>query len=472
MAIKKRKSRKNIIRFPGGMHLNIGVVVFLFIAVYFVFNLYSFFTQVHISSYEVEQGTIEVNTSYTGLIIRQETVVYASQGGKLDYYLKDHTKASNGTLVCSVDENGNISERLNKQSDSSAILSEENLTDIQSSIREYAKSFKNSSYFTTYNFKSDLSGRLMEAMNLSALDAISDYTDYAKDNQTFHLYYAGQPGIVAYYTDGMEDVTVDNVTPDLFDHAKYRKSSLKTEGTVESGQPLYKLLTDENWQIVTPIDAAMKEAMQDEEVVEIKFKEDNMTAWANYEIIRKNNQDYLILSLRNSMIRYAHERFIDINIMLDQQSGLKIPNSSITTKDFEIIPNAYFTQGNGTSDQTGLLVEHRKEDGTYQEAEYITATVYYQDTDEQLSYISQNNIRHGDLIVMPGGTERYEVTKTAKLKGVYNINKGYAVFRRIDEIYHNDNYTIVKAGTEFGIMLYDHIALEGDLIAEDQMITL
>ncbi len=454
------------------MHLNIGVIVFLFIAVYFVFNIYSFFTQVHISSYEVEQGTIEVNTSYTGLIIRQETVVYAAQSGKLDYYLKDSTKAGSGTLVCSVDENGNISERLNQQSDSSAILSEENLNDIQSSIREYAKSFRNDSYYTTYTFKSDLSGRLMEAMNLSALNAISDYTDYAKENQTFHLYHAKQPGIVAYYTDGLEDMTANAVTQDLFDHSKYHKSSLKTEGTVESGQPLYKLLTDENWQIITPIDADMKEAMQDGEVVEIKFKEDNMTAWANYEIIQKAGQDYLILSLRNCMIRYAHKRYIDINIMLDQQSGLKIPNSSITTKDFEIIPDEYFTTGNGTSNQTGLLVEHRNEDGTYQDAEFVPATVYYHLEDEKISYISQSNIQRGDLIVMPGGTQRYEVSKIGKLKGVYNINKGYAVFRRIDEIYHNDHYTIVKAGTEFGIMLYDHIALEGEMIEEDQMITL
>jgi len=131
---------------------------------------------VHVSPYEVEQGTIEVNTSYTGLILRTETVVNAAQSGSLDYYLKDNTKASKGTLVCSVDENGNVSERLNREVDSSTVLNEENLSDIQSGIREYSKSYTDEAFYTTYAFKADLSGKLMEALNLGALNAISEYT--------------------------------------------------------------------------------------------------------------------------------------------------------------------------------------------------------------------------------------------------------------------------------------------------------
>ena len=116
MAVRKRK--KNIVRFPGGVHLNIGIVVFSFVAFYIAYNIYSYATAVHVSPYEVEPGTIEVNTSYTGLILRKETVVNASQSGSLDYYLKDNTKAAKGTLVCSVDENGNVSKRLNETVDS------------------------------------------------------------------------------------------------------------------------------------------------------------------------------------------------------------------------------------------------------------------------------------------------------------------------------------------------------------------
>ncbi len=466
-----RRKRKNIVRFHRGLQLNIGVIVFLFIAFYLVYNVYSYMTAVHIRRYEVEQGTIEVNTSYTGLILRKETIVNASQSGYLNYYLKDNTKAANGTLVCTVDENGNISERLNEAMSTNAVLTKENLGDIQSSIRDYAKGYQDNAYYTTYNFKSDLSGKLMEAINLGALNTISNYTEYARDNRTFHLYRADQPGIVAYYTDGLENVTSESFTEEMFNQASYKKNNMQTSGSVESGQPVYKLITDEDWQIIVPIDAVMKQTLQDGEVVQIRFKEDRKTAWADYIVQKRNGQDYLILSLHSSMIRYAYERYIDINIMLEQQTGLKIPNSSITTKIFELIPDEYFTKGSGTSNQNGLLVEHKQEDGTYTDAEFIPVTVYYKNEDEGVSYISHEEIRRGDLIVMTGTTERYEVSDTAKLRGVYNINKGYAVFKQIDELFSNSSYTIVRAGTEYGIILYDHIALDGDAVVEEQMIT-
>ena len=211
--------------------------------------------------------------------------------------------------MCSVDENGNVSERLNDVVSSNAVLTRDSMSDIQSSIRDFAKGYQESSYYTTYSFKSDLSGQLMEALNLGALNTISEYTEFAKDNQTFHLYRAEQPGVVAYYTDGMENITINDLSDDLFDQSAHRKISLKTEGTVEMGQPVYKLVTDEEWQIIVRLDPVMKNELQDEEITQIRFKEDQTTAWANYTIERKNGQDYLILNLRNGMIRYAYERF-------------------------------------------------------------------------------------------------------------------------------------------------------------------
>lgn len=480
---KTRKRRKKIVRFPGGMHLNIGVVVFLFVAFYMAYNVYSYLTQVHVKSYEVVKGTIEVNTSYTGLILRKEQIVHAEQSGKLDFYLKDHTKASKGTLLCSVDENGNISERLNEAVDVNTVLTKEHMGGILGSIRNYAKGYNDLSFYSTYNFKSDLSGQLMEAVNLSALGVISEYTEFARDNQTFHLYRAPEPGVVAYYTDGMEYLSLDALSPELFDQSAHKKKSLKTEGAVESGEPLYKLITDENWQIAVQLDQAMKNELQGGEVTQIRFKEDQTTAWADYTIERRGGQDYLILSLRNGMIRYADERYIDINILLDQQTGLKIPNSSIATKTFELVPNSYLTSGSGTSSQTGLLVEHRQQNGAYTDAVFVPVTVYYVDThadengadDENrenwIAYISEPKIKRGDRIARVDSTDRYEIQNTAKLKGVYNINRGYAVFRQIEPIFSNDNYTIVKSQTAYGIMQYDHIALDGSAVEEGQIIT-
>jgi hypothetical protein len=76
-----------------------------------------------------------------------------------------------------------------------------------------------------------------------------------------------------------------------------------------------------------------------------------------------------------------------------------------------------------------------------------------------------------DKILKPDSTNTYIVgSRTGSLSGVYNINKGYAVFKQITVIYENDEYAIVEPKTSYGIALYDHIALDGSQLREDQLI--
>ena len=58
----------------------------------------------------------------------------------------------------------------------------------------------------------------------------------------------------------------------------------------------------------------------------------------------------------------------------------------------------------------------------------------------------------------------------AALSGVYNVNKGYAIFKQIDILYQNAEYTIVRTGTKYGISLYDHIALNGSDVTEGELV--
>ena len=81
------------------------------------------------------------------------------------------------------------------------------------------------------------------------------------------------------------------------------------------------------------------------------------------------------------------------------------------------------------------------------------------------------SVTAGDILVKPDSNETYRVgSDTATLKGVYNVNKGYAVFKQIDILYQSKEYTIVKTGTSYGISLYDHIALDGAKINEDDLL--
>lgn len=42
---------------------------------------------------------------------------------------------------------------------------------------------------------------------------------------------------------------------------------------------------------------------------------------------------------------FCTDRFIDIELILEEETGLKIPNSSIVEKEFFIVPKDYVTQG-------------------------------------------------------------------------------------------------------------------------------
>ena len=56
------------------------------------------------------------------------------------------------------------------------------------------------------------------------------------------------------------------------------------------------------------------------------------------------------------------------------------------------------------------------------------------------------------------------------MPGVYNINKGFAVFRQVKILCESDEYYIVESGNEYGLSNYDHIALVGKNVREDDVV--
>ena len=54
----------------------------------------------------------------------------------------------------------------------------------------------------------------------------------------------------------------------------------------------------------------------------------------------------------------------------------------------------------------------------------------------------------------------------AEIPDIFIIN----FLKQIDVLYQNEEYTIVKTGTTYGIALYDHIALDGTKIDENKLI--
>lgn len=458
---------KKVVKYRKPFNINIGVIIFVIIFIYLVFNIFSYMTTEHISVYEVEQGTMAENNIYRGLILRDEQIYYAKANGAPNFYVRETARVGNGTLVCSVDENGDVARQINEVSQDVSVLDSHDLTDIENTIQEFQLSYQPESFYNVYSFKENVNSLLTESLSLAALGSLGDYAANAQTGNTFHMVNADQPGIVVYYTDGYEDVTTDTFTSAMFDEASYNRLNIQNLTEVNAGDPIFKLIKSEYWNIVLPISAETANRLADDDTLQLCFVKDDKKAYATYTLTEREGQNYLILTLQNSMIRYAKERYAEVELLLTEETGLKIPNSSITEKEFYTIPKEYFMKG-GDSDSDGILVQSQDKDGK-QITEFVAPTIYYET--EDYYYIDGEEVSATDVILKSDSSATYRIgTQTAVLKGVYNINKGYAVFKQIDILYQNEEYAIVRTGTTYGIALYDHIALNGTKIHENDLV--
>ena len=103
-------------------------------------------------------------------------------------------------------------------------------------------------------------------------------------------------------------------------------------------------------------------------------------------------------------------------------------------------------------------------------SEFVETPIYNVDEKEGIYYVDESVLKVGDVLYQEDSTETLTVSKQASLTGVYNINKGYADFKRIIVLYDNDEYSIVESNTKYGLRPYDYIALDASTVTADQFV--
>lgn len=457
---------KKVVRYRRPFDLNVGLIIFGIIFLYLMFYIFSYFTTVHTSVYEVNQGNIAVQSTYTGLILREETVFTADKSGYINYYLRDGAKTKTNELVYSIDESGTIAKEINELNTDVSNLDTASTDMIWFSLLSFSSSYSSDSFSEVYSFKSDINNQISEALNLTAYEEISDQIATA-DTSVFTRGYTADDGIIQYYMDGYEGVTQDTFTPSMFDDLNYQKTDLWDLDTINSGDAAYKLVTSENWNILVPVDEEIAKKLSKSSTILVKLKNERESIRVPFLIKEYENANYLVLTLNSNMVRFASDRYINVEILFNEGSGLKIPNSAITTKNFYTIPMEYFQKGND-SDALGIIIRKTQKNGEVLD-QFVMPSIYF--STETSYYIDGANVTEGDIILKPNSTDTYTISDTASLEGVYNVNKGYAVFKRIEVMYQNSEYTIIYKNTTYGLSIYDHIALDGSTVVEDEIIS-
>ncbi len=465
MTQRRRTENKKIRKYRPPININPGLIIFGFLFVYIVVVIVSYFRSEHIAPYEVTMGSLAVNNTYRGVALRDETVVSSNFAGYINYYAREGEKVAKNSMVYTVDATGKINDLINNDTSGTTLLSKEDMSELKTSITDFASGFDPVNYEETYHFKFDIQGTVLKIANYKVLSGIDAYKsgDYS-DNVNFG--YSPASGILVYSVDGYETLTAEDITKALLYNEEYEKKQFVSNDLIADGDPAFKIITSEEWSILIEIDEEKCREIEDENYVNVRFLKNNYTAWAALSILRQDGTIFARLDFNNSMVTFATDRFIELELISDADEGLKIPNSAIVEKAFYLIPEEYLAYDESGNDE-GFFREAYLEDGTVTK-EFVKATIYAS-YDGQL-YVDDKAFMIGDYIIKPGSDEKYPISKQGMLTGVYNINKGYADFKQITVLYHNEEYSIVKSNTQYGLNVYDHIVLKGDTVDADDFI--
>ncbi len=282
--------------------------------------------------------------------------------------------------------------------------------------------------------------------------------------QSINYRYAQNTGIVIYSTDGYETLTLDQMSASVFENEEYAKNQLINNNLVKAGDPVYKLCTSEEWSIIIQENDLEKvEQLKELGYVKVRFIKNQDESWGKVSTFTNADGDSFVqLTFTNSMITFCRDRYLNVELITEDEKGLKIPNSSIVTKTFFLVPKRYLIINNdGTA---GVLRVKYDEQGN--ETSEIVDVEIYSETDTEY-YLSNETLRSGDTLIMTDSNSRFTVSKTDTLIGVYNINKGYAEFRQISILYQNEEYAIVKPNTTYGLNVFDYIVLDSETVDEN-----
>ena len=457
----------NISRIHRPLNLNIGLIFFCIILIYLIVSMYTYFTSKHITGYQVKTGSLSVSNIYEGIALRDETVVTAGSAGFVNYFATEGEKIGTGKLVCGIDETGALQDYINQNSDAGKdVLSERDLYSLKNEMINFSSSFNEKDFSSVYEFKYAIQGDVLKFSNRNLLSSLEDLK---AQSALIKLCNSPASGVVVYSVDGFENKHAINAEKSWFDKEKYEENKVQliNNNIVSIGDPLFKLSDNENWSILIEVDEERVKELVEEKYVKVRFLKNQFESWAKItEVQGADDGHYILLSFTNSMITFVLDRYINIELLIDSETGLKVPNSAICDKAFFIVPMEFLTKGGDGSD--GILRE------TYNEAgemipEFIPVTIYDVD-DENNAYLDDMVLRLGDRIDMPDSEQTYTISKSGTLTGVYNINKGYADFKEIEILNSNEEYSIVRSNTAYGLVAYDYIVLDAESVETDEFI--
>lgn len=445
-----------VVKYKKRRYLNVGVVVFGATFIYLLIMIVLYFARDRITIYEVIKDTVNVdeNQTYTGIILREEVVTLAEKGGYINFFACDGDHISLNSNIYTISEGGDLATSIEDVAKSGGTLAEATVNSIKDNIDQFSLNYSDVNFDSVYSFKFNMEYIVLESFNASQL---------SENNPSFNIIKALNTGILVYSTDNYENITEDEINLELFNDGSYNKNIFKSGDQVKKGDPLFKTITSEEWSVIIPLTDDEAESYKDKTSLKIKFVADDIIQTADFEIYDLADGSYGKLTFDKYCIRYANSRFLEIKIIKDKVIGLKIPQIAVVEKDLYVIPEEYCISKGGTKE---FLIQ-TSVNGTIS-AKVVKPKIYYYN--DGFYYVSKNDFQLNTTILKKDSSDSYVIGETKTLRGVYNVNNGYAEFQFVNILTKIDDYYIIEEKTGYSPSQYDYIILNGAKVTENEVV--
>ena len=456
-------SKNNVVKFNRDIKFNTATCIIAVILIYVIICVFRATSKDPITVYKVNKSDVSNNIELTGLAVRDERIINSIQSGYICYYVRDGEKAKRYSTICTVDKSGEIYNLINESSDYDDLFTDENYSDIRSIISLYKVNYDDVSYYNSYVFENNVNNKVLDLTNEILMQQMYENNAVATGTTITTPY----SGIVTYYIDGFENFDISKISKEDFDKSKYNKETLKSGDSVETNTPIIKIIPSEEWDIVAPITEDQINALGERSKVTFYINNSSYTASMPFEIINGTDGTYIKIHMTKYLNNFLSERYISIEIIMDEDSGLKVPVSSIVEKEVYKVPIDYFSAGSNQSYTTKLNIQVKDENGELT-IKQVSPTIYK--TDDEYYYVDPLAFEDTDVLynIETNQTLAVSILGTDSIEGVYFANRGTAEFKMITIIKIVDEFALIES--DENLKIYDNIVLDADTVTENQII--
>jgi len=451
-----KTNNNKVVKYKKRRYLNVGVVIFGATFIYLLIMVALYFTRDRITIYEVikDAVTVDENLSYNGVILRDETVTTADKSGYINFFACDGDHVSLNSNIYTISEGGKLASTVEDIASSGVKLDETSINTVKDNIDQFNLNYSDENFESVYSFKFNMEYIVLENFNASQL---------SKNATSFNIIKSLNTGTLIYSTDNYESLKENEINAATFNDGAYSKKMFKSGDKVKKGDPLFKTITSENWSVIIPLTDDEAEKYKNKTHLKIRFTADDITDTAEFEILNLSDGSYGKLTFDQYGIRYANSRFIELKIIKDKKEGLKIPKTSVVEKDFYVIPEEYCILKNKKKQ---FLIQTTLNGVT--SAKIVVPKIYYYY--DKNYYVSKSDFVAGNIILKNDSSDSYIIGDFKTLKGVYNVNNGYAEFQYINILTKVNDYYIIEEQTGYSPNQYDYIVLNGNKVKENEVV--